>query len=91
MTVKRIHVEILAGNCGDATEDEVARYALCVEERLGEIYPRATVEAEVVNAGGYSNGASVDGSRWSPEAETVNAVVEEVWKEGAFWDTGSGD
>lgn len=83
--VRNISVEILAGNCGDATEDEIDAYARLVRERLCELYPGANVETEIVSAGGSGRNPRVDGSTVSEDADTVARVVQDVWEEGAFW------
>lgn len=83
--VTNITVEILEGNCGGATEDEIDRYALAVEERLLELYPSAEVTTEIVyGAGGSGRAPRVVGGS-GEDQDTVSRVVQDVWEAGEFW------
>lgn len=85
--VTSIKVEILEGNCGSATIEEIERYAKNVQEKLEELYPGATVETEIVrNTSGSGRAPLVIGGA-GDEQDTVARVVQDVWKDGSFWST----
>ncbi|MGB7210874.1 MAG: hypothetical protein WBD27_19625 [Pyrinomonadaceae bacterium] len=86
----QINHTILRGNCGDATPEQINRYAYLCTVALESAFPAAEINVRVAPGEGAGPATTVefdddfDGDRTHDEL-VASDIPQIVWEKGEFW------